>query len=132
MPPTSRPVGDHWPSPGMAGDANGTMGAGAGRWTGPTLTATGLAREWRIAPAGSVPPADGGGMVAVPLVFEPVPHAGPAVLPGPLGEAGTERIAKGGVGERPPEGDGQPHQDAGQAQRKRKPDSSAPAGPSPL
>src|ERR1017187_7749339 len=60
MPPTSRPAGDHWPSPGMAGDANGTMGAGAGRWTGPTLTATGLAREWRIAPAGSVPPTGGG------------------------------------------------------------------------
>src|ERR1039458_1266333 len=60
MPPTSRPAGDHFPSPAMAGDAKGTTGAGGGRWAGPALAVTGLACEWRITPAGSFPPTGGG------------------------------------------------------------------------
>ena len=56
-PSTSRPAGDHCPSPATGGLANGVMGAGGGRWdtvaaAGAVVTVLGL---WMV-PGGSAPP----------------------------------------------------------------------------
>src|ERR1700682_2733336 len=36
IPPTVRPIGCHWPSPGVGVATNGVTAAGTGRWAGPT------------------------------------------------------------------------------------------------
>ena len=60
-PSTVRPMGCHWPSPGVGSDTNGTMAAGAGRWAGPVATGNVVvdATGSGMAPAAGLPPLGG-------------------------------------------------------------------------
>ena len=58
-PPTVRPTGCHWPSPGVGVATNGVMAAGTGRWAGPAgwvvegvASGAGMAPFWGFPPLG--------------------------------------------------------------------------------
>ena len=62
-PSTVRPMGCHWPSPGVGVETNGTMAAGAGRWAGAVATGTVESGDddvgFGMAPAAGLPPLGG-------------------------------------------------------------------------
>src|SRR5580692_10800329 len=59
-PPTVRPIGRHWPSPGVGVATKGVMAAGAGRWAGPEGWVVVVLRSGAgMAPLAGFPPLGG-------------------------------------------------------------------------
>src|SRR5664280_1495139 len=67
-PSTERPIGCHWPSPGVDEASKGVMAAGAARWTGPAGAVVVVLRSGAgMAPLAGFPPL--GGACSVYQVF---------------------------------------------------------------